>query len=295
VEVRQNTFNREDIMTATRNLKLTLIAAAIAAFAGTSLAQQTTPAPTAPQTQVVRPADLLTQQERDAFRKQMEQATTVEERQKVRDAHRAALEQRAQERGVQLGQPGRGPGYGPGAGFGPRDGYGPRDGRGPGYGPRADGRGPGYGPRADGVYNQVFTQAERDRFAERMREAQSVEQRQAIRDEVRTLADARAKELGIAPQQRRGPGAGEHRHGDGPRAGGPGRHGYGPMAQLFTDAERDQFRDRMHGAQTVEERQQIRDEMRNAAETRAKEKGITLPQGPRGPGYGPRGPAAPQT
>lgn len=273
-------------MTATRKLKLTLIAAAIAAFAGTALAQQSAPSPATPTPQVVRPADLMTQQERDAFRKQMEQATTVEERQRIRDAHRAAIEQRAKERGVQLGQPGRGPGYEPGPGYGPRDGFGPRD----GYGPR-DGRGPGYGPRADGVYNQVFTPAERERFAERMREAQTAEQRQAIRDEVRTLADARAKELGIAAPQRRGPGAGPgYGWGDGPRAGGPGRHGHGGYAQLFTDAERDQFRDRMHSAQTVEERQKIRDEMRGAAEARAKEKGLTLPPGPRGPGYGPGGP-----
>jgi len=47
---------------------------------------------------------------------------------------------------------------------------------------------------------------------------------------------------------------------------------------LFTQEERDQFREKMRAAQTREERAQINKEMRAAAEQRAKEKGITLPQ-----------------
>lgn len=257
------------MLTTNRKLAVSLIAAAIAALGGQALAQQTPQPPAAVAPQVVRPADLLTAQERDAFRKQMEQATTAEERQKVRDAHRAMLEQRAKEKGVTLAGPGngRGPGYGQG---------------GPGYGP-GGGRGPGAGPRGDGPMGQLFTQAERDQMRDRMHAAQTVEERQKIRDEYRTLAEARAKEKGITlPQPGHGPGAG-------PRAGGPG-----PYADLFTQAERDDFRAKMQGAQTVEERMKLRDEFRTLAEARAKEKGITLPPAGRGPGHGPgghRGPA----
>ena len=72
------------MLTTRQNLTAALIAVALSALAGNAIAQ--TPAPVAGQsTQVVRPADLMTQAERDAFRKQMESATTAEERQKVRD------------------------------------------------------------------------------------------------------------------------------------------------------------------------------------------------------------------
>jgi Spy/CpxP family protein refolding chaperone len=192
-------------MLTTRTLKLSLIAAAIAAFGGQALAQQTPQSPAAPASQVVRPADLMTQQERDAFRKQMEQATTADERQKVRDAHRAMLEQRARDKGVTLA----GPGYGPGGPGG--------DGRGPGYGPRGPGGpgGPGAGPRGDGPMSQLFTQAERDQMRDRMHAAQTTEERQKLRDEFRLLAEVRAKEKGITlPQPGQGP-RGGHRHGPG--------------------------------------------------------------------------------
>jgi len=195
----------------TRTFRQTLIACAVAALAGTALAQQPAPAtPAAPAAaaaaQTVRPGDLLTPQERDAFRQQMQQAATPEDRQKIRDAHRAVIEQRAQEKGVTLAQP-----YGGARGPGAQGGQGWHR-HGPG------GQGPNAGQR------------------------------------------------GASPDQR------------------------GPYAQLFTQAERDQFRDRMHSAQTVEERIQLRNEMHATAETRAKEKGITLPQpgqGRQGPGYGP--------
>lgn len=256
------------MLTTNRKLAVTLIAAAIAAFGGQALAQQTQTPPAAAAPQVVRPADLMTQQERDNFRKEMEQATTAEERQKVRDAHRALLEQRARDKGVTLA----GPGYGRGPGGGP------------GYG-----RGPGYGPRADGPYSQLFTQAERDQFRDQMRAAQTAEERQTLRDQHRALAEARAKEKGITLPQP-GQGSGRGGMGAGPRGGGA-------YAQLFTQAERDEFRNKMHSAQTVDERMKLRDEHRAIAEARAKEKGITLPQpgqrGPRGPGYGPGWPQQP--
>jgi hypothetical protein len=257
----------------------TFIAAAIAAAVSGSVLAQAPQTPAAPATQVVRPADLMTAQERENFRKQMEQATTAEERQKVRDAHRAAIEQRAKEQGVTLAGP-RGPGYGPGAG---------------GHG-RGDGRGPGAGPRADGPYSQLFSAEERDRFRDQMRSAQTVEERQKLRDEHRALAETRAKEKGITLPQ----------PGSGPRAGGPG-YGRGPgmgagqrgvYAQLFTAEERERFRAQMHGAQTAEDRVKLRDEHRALAQARAKEKGIELPaqpRGPRGPGHGHRWEQAPQS
>jgi uncharacterized protein YciI len=244
----------------------TLVAAAIAAAVSGSVLAQAPQTPAAPAAQVVRPADLMTAQERENFRKQMEQATTAEERQKVRDAHRAAIEQRAKDQGVTLAGP-RGPGHGPGAG-------------GPGHG-RGDGRGPGAGPRADGPYSQLFSAEERDRFRDQMRSAQTVEERQKLRDEHRALAEARAKEKGITLPH----------PGSGPRAGGSGMGSgqRGAYAQLFTAEEREQFRAQMHGAQTAEERMKLRDERHALAQARAKDKGIEIPaqpRGPRGPGHG---------
>lgn len=183
----------------TKSFRLTLIACAIAALTGTALAQQAAPAtpaaPAAPAAQTVRPFDLLTSQERDAFRQQMQQAATPEDRQKIRDAHRATVEQRAKEKGVTLAQPQYGP-RGPGAQGGPG--------------------GPGAGPRGqNGPYAQLFTQAERDQFREKMHSAQTVEDRMKVRDEMHAMAETRAKEKGITLPQ---PGQGRH---------GPG-HGYGP-------------------------------------------------------------------
>lgn len=259
------------MLATNRKFVTTLVAAAIAAAVSGSVLAQAPQTPAAPAAQVVRPADLMTAQERENFRKQMEQAATAEERQKVRDAHRAAIEQRAKEQGVTLAGP-RGSGYGPGTG-------------GPGYG-RGEGRGPGAGPRADGPYSQLFSAEERDRFRDQMRGAQTVEERQKLRDEHRALAESRAKEKGITLPQ----------PGSGPRAGGPGKRG--AYAELFTAEEREQFRAQMHGAQTAEDRAKLRDEHRALAQARAKEKGIELPaqpRGPRGPGHGHRWQQTPQS
>jgi hypothetical protein len=67
--------------------------------------------------------------------------------------------------------------------------------------------------------------------------------------------------------------------------------GYGMM----NDGERNDYRKRMREARSEQERQTIRDEHRKLMETRAKERGVTLPEqrGPRGEGkgagYGPGG------
>ena len=97
---------------------------------------------------------MMSNDERNDYRKRMREARSAQERQAIRDEHRKLMESRAKERGVTLPER-RGPGAGPmsgtpGAGMesgsegrGPRAGSGPRwDGEGgPGFG-----KGKGYGP-----------------------------------------------------------------------------------------------------------------------------------------------------
>lgn len=234
---------------------------ALAMSMAPALAQTAAPAP---QQSVDRVCgyDLLTPEEQRTFREQMQSASTTEARAKVQDEYRALVEARAKEQGVTLAEP-RGPGYGLGAG-----------------------RGPGYGRFDRGVYSQLFTQEERDKFREEMRNAKTREERQTVAAEHRALAEARAKEKGITLPPP-GPGYGRH-HGP-----GYGRFGGGVYSELFTPEEREKLRDQMRAANTPEERQMIRDSHRALAEARAQEKGITLPpnrgfgRGP-GPHYGPR-------
>ncbi|MSQ53260.1 MAG: hypothetical protein EXR28_15400 [Betaproteobacteria bacterium] len=51
------------------------------------------------------------------------------------------------------------------------------------------------------------------------------------------------------------------------------------LESLLTPQEREQFRDKARAAKTPEERSEIQKQMRATVEQRAKEKGITLPQG----------------
>lgn len=60
---------------------------------------------------------LLTPEERSAFREKMRNAKTPEERQKIAQANRAEIEKRAKEKGITLPEP-----HGPRAGFGPHSG-----------------------------------------------------------------------------------------------------------------------------------------------------------------------------
>lgn len=55
--------------------------------------------------------------------------------------------------------------------------------------------------------------------------------------------------------------------------------------RMMNDQERNDYRDRMRNARSADERQAIRDEHRKLMETRARERGATLPE-PRGPGGG---------
>ena len=116
----------------------------------------------------------------------------------------------------------------------------------------------------------LLTQAERDQFREKMRAAQSPEDRAAIQKQRRGLMEQRAREKGVTlPQPREGRGRsghGEEGHGKGERA-----------QQMLTPEERQQVRDRLHAAKTPEERAAIRKQTRATMEQRAREKGITLP------------------
>ncbi|MGV3742464.1 MAG: hypothetical protein ACO1NO_09175 [Burkholderiaceae bacterium] len=66
-------------------------------------------------------------------------------------------------------------------------------------------------------------------------------------------------------------------------------------SQMMTPEERDAYQQKMRDAKTFEEREKIRAEHHEAMQTRAKERGMSLPDAPpgRGPGMGPgRGPGA---
>ncbi len=132
------------------------------------------------------------------------------------------------------------------------------------------------GPGAGGP--QLFTKEERDAMREKMRSAKTPEDHQKLRGEYRAELERRAKEKGVTlPPQRA-----EGRQGGGQaQAGKGGQRGDHPARNLMSDAERQQFRDKMHAAKTPEERKQARNDMRATLEQRAKEKGITLPE-PRG-------------
>lgn len=69
--------------------------------------------------------------------------------------------------------------------------------------------------------------------------------------------------------------------------GRPPEHGYG--AQLMTPQEHAEFRAKMQGARTVEEREKIRREHHEVMKERAKARGIVLPDEPPMKGMGPRG------
>jgi hypothetical protein len=80
-------------------------------------------------------------------------------------------------------------------------------------------------PKSEQIYGyRMMGDQERNGYRDRMRNARSAEERQAIRDEHRSLMEARAKERGVTLPEPRGPG-----FGPGPGGGGPGA-GMGPRA-----------------------------------------------------------------
>ena len=109
-------------------LYLATVLAALALSAGTAGAQATVQDQRRAQTQQqVRDREiygyqLMTPQERDAYRARMRTAKTAEERERIRNEHHVAMQARAKERGLTIpAEPParRGPGAGRGAGPGP--------------------------------------------------------------------------------------------------------------------------------------------------------------------------------
>jgi hypothetical protein len=66
-------------------------------------------------------------------------------------------------------------------------------------------------------------------------------------------------------------------------------------SQLMTEKERNEYRNRMRSAKTVQEQEQIRAEHHKSMQVRAKERGVTIPDVPpaKGGGMGPGGGMAP--
>ena len=158
-------------------------------------------------------------------------------------------------------QPGPGPGFGTGMGAG-----------------MGAGGGPGW---------SLLSPAERDAHWTAMRATKSVDECKAVQAKHRAVIEERAKERGIAlpagpanacerlmagGQQGAGPGAGQ-RAGKG-QGGGPMR---GPAADLLTSEEMVAHRNAMRAAKTVDECKALQAEHRALLETRAKDKGISLP------------------
>jgi len=101
---------------------------------------------------------------------------------------------------------------------------------------------------------------------------------------------------GMGPGMRGGMGTGMMMHGGGgmgpgmmggmgPRAMGPGYGAPAAGQQLMTPEEHTALREKMRSAKTPEERQKLAEANHAEMEKRAKDKGITLPQGS-GPWHG---------
>lgn len=134
----------------TRSIIAVAVLGALTALATPVIAQEQTPAKPQQQRERIYGYQMMTDEERNAYREKMRNAKSAEERQAIRDEHHKAMQARAKERGVTLpdspppgkGPQGMGPGKGPrggGMGMGPAGG-GPDYGKGPGGGP---GTGPG--------------------------------------------------------------------------------------------------------------------------------------------------------
>ena len=141
-------------------------AAALGAAALSATAQQPSGA-TPQQAQPQRPYanQLMTQEERDAYRKQIQDAKTPEARTKIRDAHRAEMQKRAEAQGLTLqGRSGQPHMYG----------------------------------------SDLMTPQERDAYIEKLRSAKTQDERLKLRDEHRTEMQKRARDTGVPlPEPRR--------------------------------------------------------------------------------------------
>ena len=117
-------------LTAAAVVGVLAIPAGLALAAEQERAQQQVQAQVQEQEQIYG-SQLMTPEERAAYRNKMRAATTAEEREKIRKEHHEAMKLRAKERGVTIPDepPALGGGMGPGDGMGPGGG-----GRGPGGG-----------------------------------------------------------------------------------------------------------------------------------------------------------------
>jgi len=127
--------------------------------------------------------------------------------------------------------------------------------------PVGGGMGNGFGP-------QLMTEEQRAAYRAKMRSAKTKEAFENIRTERHEEIETRAKEKGIIPPQTQPAMAGSD-------AGVMGAI-FGP--QLMTEEEQVAYRARLRGARTQEERDRIRAEHRRQLQTRAKDKGVALPQ-----------------
>ena len=107
---------------------------------------QDTPSNKTQQRQTIYGYQMMTDEERNEYREKMRSTKTAQERQTLRDEHRATMEARMKERGIEPGQM-RGRGAGPmGPGTGQGRGVGGPGSGGPGAGKGPGGPGKGYGP-----------------------------------------------------------------------------------------------------------------------------------------------------
>jgi hypothetical protein len=90
--------------------------------------------------------------------------------------------------------------------------------------------------KSEPIYGyRMMSDAERNDYRKRMREARSEQERQAVRDEHRKAMEARATERGVTMPGHRGPHAGG---GYGPGGQGPGNgSGKGPRAECPSGQE----------------------------------------------------------
>lgn len=208
---------------------------------------------------------LFTPEERAQFEQKMKSARTPEERDALRREMRMAFEKRAQERGIALR-------------------------------PRAEGR-------------PQLSRQDHQRYQERWSNTKTPEERDALRREILAAVEERARARQAMPGAMDGPGPrgpggpeqrGEQRQGERDRAESGRDERRGSLAQLFTQQERQQFRERMHNARDREERMKIRGELQALAQARAREKGMQLPERGRfehrrRPEGGPRDDTAPRS
>lgn len=177
---------------------------------------------------------LLTEEEQVAYRARIRSAKTPQEREAIRTEHYELMKLRAREKGVAL--PEKRP-------------------------PVGGGMGDIFGP-------QMLTEEERAAYRAKVRSARTKEAFEKIRSERHAEIEARAKEKGIVPPETQAAMAGGN--------GGVMGAVFGP--QLMTEEEQMAYRARLRGAKTQEEREKIRAEHRRQLQTRARDKGVALPQ-----------------